>query len=122
MGINSGFKGLIKLPVLGVSVVCKRNVIGLKHGLTLPRYEVSLITFAYLSFPRHPLSGLPSNTEDTDHKVDSRNKHYIKVKVNYRIKCTREIPLQFQQTNLQFMISKPAPINPLVYITFPNGY
>jgi len=106
--------------VLGVSVVCKRNIIGAKHGLALPRYEVSPITFAYLSFPRHPLSELPSNTEDTDHKVDSRSKNYIKVKVNYSIRRTREIPLQFQQTNLQFMISKTAPINPLLYVTFPN--
>ena len=87
--------------MLGVPVV-KRNIIGAKHDLVLPRYEVSLITFAYLSFPRHPLSGLPSNTEDTDHKVDSRSKNYIKVKVNYRIRRTREIPLQFQQTNLWF--------------------
>jgi hypothetical protein len=108
--------------MLGISVVCKRNIIGAKHGLALPRSDVSLITFAYLSFPRHPLSGLPSNTEDTDHKVDSRSKHYIKVKVNYRIRCTREIPLQFQQTTLQFMISKAAPINPLVYVTFPDEY
>jgi len=108
--------------VLEVSVVCKRNIIGVKHGLVLTRYEVSLITFAYLSFPRHPLSGLPSNTDDTNHKVDGRSKNYIKVKVNYRIRYTREIPLQFQQTNLQFMVSKAAPINPLLYVTFPNGY
>lgn len=107
--------------MLGVPVVCKRNIIGAKHGLALPRYEVSLITFAYLSFPRHPSSGLPSNTEDTDHKVDSRSKHYIKVKVNCHIRRTRETPLQFQQTNLQFMISKAAPINLLLYVTFPNG-
>jgi len=44
------------------------------------------------------------------------------VKVNYYIGRTREIPLQFQQTNLRFMISKAAPINQLVYVTFPNGH
>jgi hypothetical protein len=69
--------------------------------------------------------GLPLNTEDSYHKVDSQSKNYTQVKVNYRFKCTRDIPLQFQQENLQFtslfMISKVAPITPLLYVTVPKG-